>query len=201
MTSNTIPSQREAVSAADAPNLNRPTQGSGGGADVTQADREAAADWLLVVKGFEQAAGTIRRGEDDGDYSVQAFARHRLSSTPSNTQGALEADTLRSVVGEALEMAFDISADDPANHAGIERMVEAIAALKSGEAGHAPWSSDDEQAIHEKAGSILARAIEEMEAIEPNPFAWINRNAALRAIIHLIEPDSRKAFGQSGGRP
>lgn len=49
--------------------------------EVTQADRDAAADWLEKRGGYnmELTIRAIRQGDADGHACVQAFARHRLA--------------------------------------------------------------------------------------------------------------------------
>jgi hypothetical protein len=65
--------------------------------NVTQADREAAADLLEsggskgILCRFDHAI-TIRHSENlDGDPFVQAFAAHRLASTTAQTEELVEA--------------------------------------------------------------------------------------------------------------
>ena len=59
--------------------LARPSAPEGGGG-VTQADREAAADWLATdddAEDMQHFAQFIRGGHEDDHSLVQAFARHR----------------------------------------------------------------------------------------------------------------------------
>jgi len=58
--------------------------------EVTQADREAAADILHDNLGWYRAA-PVRAGEMDNDSVVQAFARHRTQSAAHNVPVLLEA--------------------------------------------------------------------------------------------------------------
>lgn len=53
---------------------------SDGLVEVTQADREAAADYLIARWEDVTLATAIRAGEADHCKSVQAFARHRIES-------------------------------------------------------------------------------------------------------------------------
>ena len=68
--------------------------------EVTQVDREAAADVLHDNLGWYRAA-PVRAGEMDNDSVVQAFARHRLATrtdaTPVATDVAALVDALRHV--------------------------------------------------------------------------------------------------------
>jgi hypothetical protein len=47
---------------------------------VTQADREAAADYIRNVEGSAQYAQMISLGERDGHGLVRAFSNHRLTA-------------------------------------------------------------------------------------------------------------------------
>lgn len=48
--------------------------------EVTQADREAAADYYYSEGGSASIVGAIRDGEKDAWFRVQAFARHRQAA-------------------------------------------------------------------------------------------------------------------------
>jgi hypothetical protein len=63
-----------------------------------------------------------------------------------------------------------------------------------------PWTSADEEALHAQARQLLETASQEMLAIEPSPSVWVTRNSALRAIIHLIEPQRRATPSTPGVR-
>ncbi|MBO9580344.1 MAG: hypothetical protein J7498_05585 [Sphingobium sp.] len=64
------------------------------GVEITQADREAAAN-LLIEKSrnciIECKSAEIRRGDNDSHYWVQAFARHRLSTPAPGIEVLVEA--------------------------------------------------------------------------------------------------------------
>jgi len=61
--------------------------------EVTQADREAAADILHDNLGWYRAA-PVRAGEMDNDSVVQAFARHRLATRTDATPVATDVAAL-----------------------------------------------------------------------------------------------------------
>ena len=48
--------------------------------EVTQEDREAAANYLAVPGGTTWGLEYIRDGMDDDSFPVQAFARHRIAA-------------------------------------------------------------------------------------------------------------------------
>lgn len=76
-----------------------------GAVEVTQVDRDAAADAVRAYRDQKNGdwQGRIRRGECDDGYMVQAFARHRIAATPP--------DALQTVV-EALKSAIAAIEDD-----------------------------------------------------------------------------------------
>jgi hypothetical protein len=57
--------------------------------EVTQADRNAAADWYRDCMDDDTVARSIERGEND-NMLVQAFARHRIAHQPQPSQDAVE---------------------------------------------------------------------------------------------------------------
>lgn len=117
-----------------------PTQGSGGGADVTQADREAAAAFYgphLARPGEVPVTAHMLAGKIDESPLIQAFVRHRLAS--SNTQGALEA-AAKVLNKHPLEWQKELGLPGPAENdtpVSWARFIwqSAIRNLKSGEAG------------------------------------------------------------------
>lgn len=69
-------------------------------AEVTQADRDAAADLFCILHdvwpGYTAAHAT-REGDDDLKEVVQAFARHRIAHTPDTSTVEDEREELRFV--------------------------------------------------------------------------------------------------------
>lgn len=54
--------------------------------EVTQADRDAAADFLIEDRGAKPNGAAVlafRDGQEDTHHFVQAFARHRLAHSPT----------------------------------------------------------------------------------------------------------------------
>ena len=94
-------------------------------ADVTDADRKAAADFFECSTFAGRDA--FLRGDEDSSDVVQAFARHRLA-TEARAQGLVEA------LGEELFVLSDkLRAtdwlQDDMNHHLYERVVSAFQAL------------------------------------------------------------------------
>jgi hypothetical protein len=56
-------------------------------AKVMQSDREAAAELFAHMGGTTTGCAMMRDGEADLAPAVQAFARHRIASTPSASAG------------------------------------------------------------------------------------------------------------------
>jgi hypothetical protein len=56
--------------------------------EVTQADRAEAAAYYYSAGGSPVIADAIRRGEKDGWFRVQAFARHRLAGVKAMQEAA-----------------------------------------------------------------------------------------------------------------
>ena len=65
--------------------------------EVTQEDREAAANYLAVTGGTTWGLEYIRDGMDDDSFPVQAFARHRIAAENAAQQ---EITTLRARIAE-----------------------------------------------------------------------------------------------------
>lgn len=81
---------------------------------VTQATREAVADYFLSVSDDGQTFDAFRRGEEDEHPLVEAFARHRIISQPTGD----EAERLTAELAEARElmrgmMPANVSLDNP----------------------------------------------------------------------------------------
>ena len=55
------------------------------GVEVTQADRNAAADYYYSAGGAAEIAREIRAGKKDGWFRVQAFAHHRIEALAERT--------------------------------------------------------------------------------------------------------------------
>lgn len=79
--------------------------------EFTQADRDAAADYLITLPadGVPRMADMFRRGEADHHPLVQAFARHRLNTRPPSSPENLKADEL--VERAAREIAEELGDD------------------------------------------------------------------------------------------
>ena len=48
--------------------------------EVTQVDRDRAADVCMHVAGLREYFDAVKRGDGDGDFLVQSFARHRIAA-------------------------------------------------------------------------------------------------------------------------
>ena len=109
------------------------TRDSADAVEVTQADRDAAADLYLDLDGLPYSprdlahADEIRRGEYDAHASVQAFARHRLSAL-SATPSTSDADTVAFVQDWLMNADYDPTKFDRDFARAIDDRVKAAVA-------------------------------------------------------------------------
>lgn len=81
--------------------------------EVTQADRDAAADWCVSqpFPSKQAEAPMIRAGEYDHHSLVQAFARHRLASTSNSAAEERLAEALAVIAYEQPEEPWRVAHD------------------------------------------------------------------------------------------
>lgn len=96
---------------------------------VTQADREAAADFVMALTGdIVGKGGAFRRGECDDYTEVQAFAHHRTTALAAKEAELAELRTMIATLGEnAAEAAKEYSELIAAERAKVEKLREALA--------------------------------------------------------------------------
>ena len=98
--------------------------------EVTQEDREAAANYLAVTGGTTWGLEYIRDGMDDDSFPVQAFARHRIAAENAALERAAKVCEDQRAVFASEEYSTGQPLGSLAERFACTRCAEAIRAMK-----------------------------------------------------------------------
>ena len=163
--------------------------------DVTQADRDAAADYLDVAGLDWEACGAVRKGHVNHP-AVQAFARHRIEATAA---AQANADRLAEALVMLRHQALQSTVNDPANEWGREALEAANGALAAHEANQTTAPDTTREDALEEAWVEWFKATETLAELERagdttkrfDRALWDQEQAEMKARAALARKESR----------